>query len=342
MASRVLSNYGSFSERTRKSVLEAAEKLEYRANGVARSLRLRRTRAIGVMISEIVSYHWTVFVQGVEEAARRAGYHVILCNTADDPQLEKEYLSDMRERGVDGIIVSPLAENHRAFGRLAASGFPIVLVNARIAGTDITRILSDDRKAACDAVGYLGSLGHSRIGLVAGLQELETGRNRLNGYKDGLAQLGLPFDEGLVTYGNYRLDQAYEAAEQLITMRRPPTAILICSEMMTGSALRCLKDHAVAIPSELSVIGFDDPAWASFFSPAITTLREERFYMGRLACDTLVANIQGSEGPFRRTPEIMLRAELVIRESCGSPRRGVAIGTSRRTMAPSRLAAGGR
>jgi LacI family transcriptional regulator len=340
MASRVLGNYGSFSEQTRRTVVAAAEKLGYRANGVARSLRLKRTRAIGVMISEIVSYHWTVFVQGVEETARRAGYHVILCNTADNPQLEREYLSDMHERGVDGIIVSPVAENFRALSQFSASGFPIVLVNTRIAGTDITRILSDDRQAARDAVKYLGSLGHRRIGLVAGLKGMETGRNRLDGYKAGLTELGLPVVEELVAYGDYRQDRSYAATQKLVTMAHPPTAILVCSEIMMGAALRCFKDHGIEVPRELSVIGFDDPPWASFFSPAITTLREERFYMGRLACDTLIATIQGANTEFRRTPEIMLRTELIVRESCAPPRKSAAIALVRPALGQPAVAGG--
>lgn len=325
MASRVLGGYGSYSENTSKSVMKAAKALDYRVNGVARSLRLRRTRAIGVMINEIASYHWTVFVQGVEEAARQAGYHVILCNTADDAQLEREYLKDLRERGVDGIIVSPLAENFPVIAKVAQSGFPMVLVNCRIDDADITNIRSDDQQAALDAVVYLGSLGHKRIGIVAGLQELETGSSRLNGYKAGLAQVGLPFHEDLVAYGNYAPALAYEATERLITMPKPPTAILVCSEMMTGAALRCLKDYGVSIPGELSVVGFDDPAWARFFSPAVTTLREQRFYMGRLASDTLIAAIDGPLAALRQFPEILLRTELIVRESCAQPRRGVAI-----------------
>ena len=328
MASRVLGGYGSYSENTRKSVMKAAKALDYRVNGVARSLRLRRTRAIGVMISEIASYHWTVFVQGVEEAARQAGYHVILCNTADNAQFEREYLKDLRERGVDGIIVSPLAENFPIIAKVAQSGFPMVLVNCRINGADIASIRSDDQQAASDAVVYLGSLGHKRIGIVAGLQELETGRSRLSGYKAGLTQVELPFDGDLVAYGNYVPAQAYEATERLITMPKPPTAILVCSEMMTGAALRCLKEYEVSIPGELSVVGFDDPAWASYFSPAITSLREQRFYMGRLASDTLIAAIDGPLTALWLPPEILLRTELIVRESCARPRRGVAINLS--------------
>jgi DNA-binding LacI/PurR family transcriptional regulator len=329
MASRVLGGYGSYSENTRKAVMKTAKALDYRVNGVARSLRLKRTRAIGVMINEIASYHWTVFVQGVEEAARQAGYHVILCNTADDVQLEREYLNELRERGVDGIIVSPLANNLPVFAKVAQSGFPIVLINSRIEDAEITSIRSDDQQAASDAVVYLGSLGHKRIGIVAGQQELETGRSRLNGYTAGLAQLGVPYSEDLVDFGNYDQAQAYGATERLITMSRPPTAILVCSEMMTGAALRCLKDYGVSVPAELSVIGFDDPAWASFFSPAITTLCEQRFYMGRLASDTLIAAIDGPLPTLGRLPEILLRTELVIRESCARPRRSGTITLSR-------------
>lgn len=325
MASRVLANYGSYSERTRKVVLRAATKLDYRPNGVARSLRLKRTRAIGVMISDIVSYHWTVFVQGVEEAARNAGFHVILCNTADNAELEREYLNDLRERGVDGVIVSPLEENYRYFSKLAETGFQLVLVGSRIPGTEVTRIVSDDRGAASDAVEYLVSLGHKRIGLVAGLMALESGRNRLDGYKDGLVRAGFLFDEDLVAYGNYRQEEAFEATRQLITIARPPTALLICNEMMTGATLACLKDYKVAIPEQISLIGFDDPAWATFYRPSVTTLREERFNMGRLACDALVAAVQDSESGFRGSPEIRLKTELVVRESCALPRKPTAI-----------------
>ena len=317
MASRVLSNYGSYSERTRKAVLKAAAKLKYRPHGVARSLRLNRTRAIGVMISDIVSYHWTVFVQGVEEAARSSGFHVILCNTADDAELEREYLDDLRERGVDGIIVSPLKENYHHFSQLAETGFRLVLVGSRIPGTEVTRIVSDDRAAATDAVEYLTSLGHKRIGLVAGLMTLESGINRLEGYKDGLLSAGLNFDQTLVANGDYRKDKAFEAARRLITMEMPPTALLVCNELMTGATLECLKLHNVAIPEQISLIGFDDPAWANFYRPSITTLREERFNMGRLASKALVAAIEDADSGFAGAPEIRLKTELIARESCG-------------------------
>lgn len=324
IASRVLGGYGSFSEKSRASVLAAASKLNYRANGVARSLRLRRTNSIGVLISQISSYHWTSFVQGVEESAKRAGYGVVLCNTGDDPVREMEYLRDMRERGIDGIIASPLDGNIRAFRLAADSGFQMVTVNVNIGSQRAAVVATDEARAGADAVAHLATLGHRRIGLVAGDMELESGRRRLESYRLGLREAGLEFDEDLVGYGNYNHDEAYEAARRLISLPQSPTALLVCNESMTGAVLECLRDHGVRIPGDMSLIGFDDPDWARFYSPAITTLREERYVMGKVACDALVSGLE--QGTHPQTPSLVtLRTLLVSRQSCASPRSAEAL-----------------
>jgi len=321
MASRVLGSYGSYSEKTRKSVLKAAKQLNYRVNGIARSLRLKRTQTIGVMVSEIASYHWTVFVQGVEEAAHLAGYNVFICNTADSPAREKEYLSELRKRGVDGIIVSPLTENISLFSDVAETGFPIVLINCKINNLNIPSIRSDDRQAACDAVVYLNSIGHERIGIVAGSQLIETGQNRLGGYRQGHELTNLYFNEELIAYGNYDKQKAYDATQKLITGKVLPTAIIVCSEIMMGSALQCLKHHNINIPLDLSLIGFDDPDWVDFFQPGITTLKEQRFLMGSLASDTVIAIIEANLDNEKIRKDILLRTELIIRDSCAAPKK---------------------
>lgn len=320
MASRVLSKYGSYSDSTRVKVEAAARSIGYRKNGVARSLRLQRTHSVGVLINQISSYYWTLFVQGVEEAARLSGYHVTICNTNDDPKLELEYLTEMREWGVDGIIVSPLSENLGTFRKLGASGFPAVVVNARVSGGDMVHITTDDRSAAADAVRHLAAFGHRRIGIVAGPQEFETGRSRLGGYVDALEQLGIGVDPSLIAYGDFRQTGGFQATRTLAQLPMPPTALLICSELMTGGALRCLKELGASLPEDMSVVAFDDPDWASFFTPSITCLREERFYVGRLAFDALVANIEDRPTAPGVTREIMLKFELIQRESVAAPR----------------------
>lgn len=319
IASRVLGGYGSFSEKSRVRVMAAAEKVNYRPNGVARALRLRRTNTIGVLVSQINSYHWTTFVQGVEEAAKRSGYCVLLSNTGDDPVRELDYLRDMRERGVDGIIASPLDCNLQAFRQAADSGFAMVTVNVRLGGDKAAAVLTDEKRAGADAVEYLCGLGHRRIGLVAGDVALESGRQRLASYQAGLAEAGIDFDADLVVFGNYKEDEAYNGARKLISMRQPSTALIICNELMTGAVLRCLRDHGLGIPGDISLVGFDDPDWAGFYSPAITTLREERHYMGKLACDALLSSLEPGHVP--QDPALpTLRTRLVVRQSCAPPR----------------------
>ncbi|WP_306256764.1 LacI family DNA-binding transcriptional regulator [Pararhizobium sp. IMCC21322] len=319
IASRVLANYGSYSEKSQIAVVAAAAKLNYRTNGVARSLRLQRTKTIGVLVSQISSYHWTTFVQGVEESARQAGYGVILANTGDDAKRELTYLQDLRERGMDGIIASPLDPNIKSFKQVADSGFPLVTVNVNTQSTKGTVVRSDDRRAGADAVAYLHSLGHRRIGLVAGDQAIESGRVRLESYKLGLRENGLAIDESLITYGNYRHDEAYAAASDLIKRDAPPTALLVCNESMTGAVLQCMHEHSIKIPDDMSLVGFDDPDWASFYMPAITTLREERYYMGKLACDALLTTVEQTQMSRAPAP-IALRTQLVVRASCAPPR----------------------
>lgn len=324
MASRVLSNYGSFSEATRQRVEAAARSLDYRPNHLARSLRVGRTKAIGVVVSNILSYHWTTFIRGIEAAASGLGYQVLLGTTADDPETELAYLRTLQERNVDGIILSPSPVNEPFVKKLIDSGLPMVLLENHNAELRAPRINIDDRAAAEGAVRHLIDLGHERIGIVAGNQALLSGRDRLQGYRDALTGAGLEVDATLIGVGDYRFDPAYQATEALLSLARPPTALLVCNELMTGAALQCLKDHGVSLPEDLSLVAFDDPAWTSFFRPAITTVRTPRTEIAQLALKTLLTCLQDPTAREAAASERLMPTELVIRESAVAPRARVA------------------
>jgi len=320
MASRVLGNYGSFSEATRLRVEQAAKSLDYRPNHLARSLRMGRTKAIGVVVSNILSYHWTTFIRSIEAAASARGYQVILGTTADDPETELAYLRTLQERNVDGIIMSPSPENEPYVMKLLDSGLPMVLLENYNAELKAPRINIDDRAAAAGAVRHLVDLGHERIGIVAGNQALLSGRDRLEGYRDALTAAGLPVDERLIGIGNYRFDPAYRATEELLSLREPPTALLVCNELMTGAALQCLKDRGVSLPDELSLVAFDDPAWTSFFRPGITTVRTPRTEIAQLAFNTLLTSLKDPGAQEAAAIERLIPTEFVVRESAVPPR----------------------
>ncbi len=319
MASRVLGEYGSYSETTRKNVLAAAKRLDYRPNTLARSLRLGRTKAIGVVVANIASYHWTTFVMGIEAAAASHGYQVILGTTADDPEAERRYVRTLFERNVDGIVLSPSTENEDMLAEMAAGGFPMVLVESNSEKVSAPRINIDDRLAVAQATAHLIGLGHTRIGVVAGLQTLASGRNRLLGYQDALAAAGIEPDAELVRFGNYQAEGGFTATQELLGLPHRPTALVVCNESMTGGAVRCLKESGVRVPDELSLVAFDDPAWASFSTPALTTVRTPRVEVARLALETLLETIRGGTSDEVAPREMIVETEFIVRESTAAP-----------------------
>ena len=181
MASRVLGNYGYFSEETKSKVLKAAEKLNYRPNIIARGLRVRETKAIGVIISDVLSFFFTTLVRGIEDVANQSGYSVILCNSDEDPKKERSYLSALYERGVDGLIVSPSTGNYSYLKKLSRGGMPLVLVDRKIRGLAVPTVIVDNEAGSYEAVNYLISSGHRRIGIITGLKGVMTSEERLAG-----------------------------------------------------------------------------------------------------------------------------------------------------------------
>ena len=267
-------------------------------------------------MSNIGSYHWTTFVRGIEAAAQRHGYQVILGTTDDDAQKERNVVGVLRDRNVDGLILSPSTENEDLVAKLSAEGLPMVLVESDLERIPAPRINVDNRQAARDATAYLLGLGHREIGVVAGAQRLASGRDRLQGYRDALDAAGVPFDERLVGRGEYRFEDAYHATRRLMTLPEPPTALLVCNESMTGASLQCLKDLGIGVRDDVSLVAFDDPAWTTFITPAITTVRTPRTRVAELALETLLAQLDDAPSERAEPVERIVPTELVVRESC--------------------------
>ena len=321
MASRVLGNYGYFSEDSKHKVLAAARKLDYRRNAVAHALRVESTRVVGVLVSDLVTYHWTLFVRGVEEAASRDGYQVILCNTDDDPKKDSSFLMALLERGADGLIVSPSPGSHAVVRQVVATGVPIVMTGEVFGDLNIPKITMDDVAGGREAAAHLLELGHRRIGIITGSRQSTSGEGRLNGYLQAHHDAGIEVDPVLVADGGFLRDRAYSATAGLLDLAEPPTALFVCSETMSGGALQCLRDRRVTIPDDLSVVVFDDPDWASFMMPPLTAVRQPRYYMGTLAFEALRGVMSDPDGSRRRDEELVLKPGLVVRESTTPPIR---------------------
>ena len=316
MASRVLGDYGSFSDATRVRVVEAARVLAYRPNAVARSLRVGRTKAIGLAVTNLSSYHWITFIRGVEAAASSHGYQVILGHTGDDPARERDHIRALYQRNVDGLIMAPTMENEARVRDLVDAGFPVVLTESSSTTIKAPCINIADERAAYSATSYLLGLGHERIGMLAGDLALASGVDRLRGYQEALRARGLPSDAALVGHGEYRFEPAFAETDRLMGLPEPPTALLVSNETMLGATLQCLKERGLRVGEDVSLIAFDDPPWATFVSPSITTIRTPRVRMGTMAVNMLVGMLEVGPGRVPNREVRVVESELVVRESC--------------------------
>jgi len=319
--SHVINNSRVVSDETREKVLAAIRALHYRRDGVARSLRRSQTNSIGLMISDIANPFFPDVVRGAEDIARSQGYNVILCNTDEDAEKERLYLDVLLEKRVDGIVMTPTGGNQEYIQELLFSGIPITFVDRWIPGIDVDAALVDNEQAACEAVTHLIKLGHRRIAVVDAQLASSAIAERLEGYRRALADAGIPFDRRLIVISRSDIDAGFTVASKLLTLSPRPTAVFGTNNLVTLGVMQAIVRQGLRCPEDVAVVGFDDFPWASAFHPALTTVAQPSYALGRTATGLLMRCIARrqtqptEEAPARHTE--VLHARLVVRESCG-------------------------
>jgi LacI family transcriptional regulator len=324
MAGRVLGNYGSFSESTRRKVLSAAKAVEYTPNIIARSMRTRLTKTIGVLISDITTFFWTTMTRGIQDRAAKESFSIILCNSDEESHSEKAFLTTLVQRNIDGLIISPTMDNHSYLRKLSRGRMPLVLVDRKIRGLHVPTVRVDNETGAFDAVRHLIGLGHERIAIIKGIDGVETSDERYAGYAKALTESGIPIRASLVKEGRFVKDRAFAATQELIRMKRGPSAIFVCNEPMVSGSMIALKESGVRIPEDIALIGFDDPVWAAYTDPPLTTVSQPSYAMGMLAFDYLLAQIMKPDKNDKYVEDVVLKPTLIVRKSCSAVPRGVA------------------
>lgn len=298
---------------TAARVRQAMEELGYQLNGIARSLRTRITYAIGVLVSDITNPFFATLVRGIEDKASEEGYHVIVCNSDEDPKKEDSYIRILYQRRVDGLIIAPTRDGQSsALHELTKQKVPVVLVDRKAKGLLADAVLSDNFGGAFKATSHLIDRGHCRIGIVLGIPGATTTEERFAGYCKALEDAGIPFSEKLVAWGGYRTEGGQRAVAQLLSLDNPPTAIFSTNNQMTVGALCELFARGIKIPNDVAVVGFDDLEWAEIFMPSLTVVAQKPYEIGHCACELLFARIKGVVEKFR---EIRIPVELRVRGS---------------------------
>lgn len=322
-AARVLSGNGYASDDTRRLVLETARELGYVPNQIARSLRTRQTRMVGLLISDVENSFYSVIARHVESVAKDAGYHVVLCNGDDDSKVEREYLKLLEGMHVDALILTPTSKNRRHLARLMQENIVIVQVDRRIEGLEADAVLIDNEAGAASAVTHLIEAGHSRIGILTGELDVATASQRLTGYERALKDHGVPIRETLVKSGSFHRDHAIEDATDLIRAKPTPTAIFAANNILAEGALMALEQQGLRVPRDVSVVAFDDVQWMTMVEPPVTTVRQPVADMARSAAELALRRLRdGRKGP---PSTVVFRTELIERASVGPVRRTKAV-----------------
>lgn len=329
-AARALGGYGSVSDAARRKVLTAAEELRYRANGVARSMITGRTMTLGAVVGDIENDFFARVVRGFTDVARAEGFDTLVASTDEQVTNERSAVKVFLERRVDGLMVAPAsmhARDHLVAARDA--GARLLLVDRRIPRLGVDTVLLDNVPAAQQAVQHLVAAGHTRIGMItgtgaedgkpaAGDTVVSTSIDRVEGYRRALLEAGLPYDPGYVMAGDFHLDAVRARAVSLLSRPDRPTAVFTSDGIMALGVLLALRDVGLSCPDDVSVVGFDDPAWASVIRPGLSVMAQPVYEMGAAAAHRLVARIRGKAS---RPRTQVLSATWRERQSISAPPR---------------------
>lgn len=303
--------------RTERAIARAIEELRFRPNHVARSLKSGRTAHLALVVPDVTNPFFAAVVKGAESISRQAGYTMGLYNTDESRELEAQIVLDLPGR-VDGVILAPAAEDTAGHKQLAEAGVPVVFLDREVLPVgQCDTVVVDNLGGARDAADHLVGLGHRRIGLISGPEESTPGRERTQGFVAALESWNVPPAGVHVVCGGFHEDGGYQAMLRLLALPEPPTAVFATNNLMTFGALRALRDMAIAVPAQLSIIGFDDHPLAPLLSPALTVVHRPMEEQGVLAMRLLLQRLRGTQPG--EASRIVLATRLVVRGSTGTP-----------------------
>jgi DNA-binding LacI/PurR family transcriptional regulator len=312
--SRVLTGSTNVSDELRERVQKAVDELGYKPSRVARSLRTRTRRILGVIVGDIRNPFFTSLVRGIEDVAHHRGYSLILCNADEDPEKEELYIDVLVAEHVGGAIVVPIREESTAYAQLIENGIPVVAADRKLTTLEVDSVLLDNELGAYLGVSHLLRQGYPRIGVIAGPLHTTTGRERLRGYERALRERRIELDPSLVKIGDFKQASGFRLAHELLNLDDPPAAIFAANNMMAIGASQAIHDRGLSIPSDTALVGFGDMPWASLLHPALTVVAQPTRELGNTAANVLLRRIAEPDGPI---VEARLKPSLVIRESCG-------------------------
>ena len=307
--SRVLSNGLHVRPEVRERVLAVVERLGYRPNLVARSLRSQQSTTIGLIVSDIRNPFFTAISRAVEDTAYEQGYSIILCNTDEQPEKEAIYLHLMQDTGVAGVIISP-TRHIREHLNGTPPPFPMVIIDRAIPNSDFDTVLLDNLDSGYRLTTHLIEQGYRRIGAL--YSEMSTGLARHEGYEKALRVHDLTPTAEYIRYVAPRMETGYDATLKMLALPQPPDALFTVNSLLAAGALQAIHEQQLTIPNDIALVTFDETTWATLVQPAITLIAQPTYEIGKVAAELLLQRIAE---PARPTRQVILKGQLLVRGS---------------------------
>jgi LacI family repressor for deo operon, udp, cdd, tsx, nupC, and nupG len=309
--SRALATPERVRPKTREAVMQAVRETGYVLNVAARNLRTSRSHAVLAVVPDLSNVFFSQVLRGISDTLRRHGYSLVIADTGNDPERERDHAEFVQAGRVDGLLLLNGRLLHSVQPRRRHQ-VPTVSLCERIPGSGLPHVETANRDAARAMTEYLHSLGHRRIGYVMGPPSNVLERDRCAGYRDALTARSLAHDPELVRMGDFSIPSGEAAAAAYLALPRLPDAVFACNDAMAMGLIRGFTAAGVAVPGAISIAGFDDIEFAAAYNPALTTVHQSRAEIGARAAAMLVDLIEGRQPASR---EVRLPAEIVLRES---------------------------
>ncbi|MCF0050086.1 LacI family transcriptional regulator [Dyadobacter chenwenxiniae] len=317
--SRALRNSYEINPETKKLVMEYAERMNYRPNPIALSLRDSKSKSIGVIIPEIANHFFSQLINGIESIAYNLGYHVVIFQSHESYEREVANTNYLVSRKVDGLLISlsSLTTNLFHFQDLIERGLPIVFLDRVPNGIETHKVVVDNFAGSYEATEHLIKSGRKRIAHLTSPIYLSITTERLAGYKQALEDYGLPFDESYVKYcyhGGKVASENEQAVQEMLEMPEPPDAIFTASDRLTTGCMSVLQNNHISIPEQIAIVGFTNISVAELLNPPLTAVVQPAMEMGQQAVELLIRLIEHPQ----KTDVFetrSLKTSLIIRES---------------------------
>lgn len=310
--SNAINGKGNVSKKRREQILKIMEQMNYQPNVNASALMGKKTYTLGLLIPDISNPFFSEIARAIEDQAHQLGYSVIMCSTDNKDERVERYIGLLEQKNVDGILIGTGVDNLDILTNLQAKNIPIVMISRETSALEVDTVVVDDFVGGLMAAQHLAEMGHRQMAILSEQLKVSSARERIRGFKQGLQDLQIPFDDHNIAICDYMIQEGRRAAGELLAREDRPTALFCCNDVLAIGALQEARSIGIKVPEELSIVGFDDTILAAVVDPPLTTIAQPIASMAKQAFQLLISHLDESEAVKKR---IVLRPEINIRQS---------------------------